>query len=113
MAGNEQRETPPRRRPGLVQRYLMVVGAILAVVVGGAIAMKSKPGKLKRSVDEAMAAYAEAQAAALGVLEDLSLPSTIEEHDWLVAMSYSAKQADGKTFSCFGAYFVTVCSSPK
>jgi hypothetical protein len=29
-----------------------------------------------------------------------------------VAMSYSAKQADGKTFSCVGAYFVTVCSSP-
>src|SRR5215510_4301683 len=97
---------------GAVKRYLIVVGLILVVLVGGAIATKPKAGKLKHGVDEAMAAYAKAKAAAPDALKELSLPAQIEEHDWVVAKSYTAKGQDGAVFSCWGVSFVTVCSSP-
>jgi hypothetical protein len=96
----------------LVKRYFMVLGAILAVVIGGLYATKPKPGELKRGVEEAMSAYAEAQASApAGKLKDISLPQIVEEHDWILARSYSAQQ-DGKSFLCWGVSVVTVCNSP-
>src|SRR5262245_45295724 len=96
----------------LIKRYFMVLGAILAVVIGGLYATKPKPGALKRGVEEAMAAYAKAQASApAGTMKDISLPKVIEEHDWILARSYSAQQ-DGKSFSCWGVSVVTVCNSP-
>jgi hypothetical protein len=96
----------------LVKRYFMVVGAILAVLIGGLWATRPKPGELKRGVEEAMAAYAKAQASApAGTLKDISLPQVIEEHDWILARSYSAQQ-DGKSFSCWGVSVVTVCDTP-
>jgi hypothetical protein len=97
----------------LIKRYFMVVGAILAVLAGGLWATKPKPGELKRGVDEAIAAYTNAQAAApAGTLRDISLPQVVEEHDWILARSYSAEQ-DGKRFSCWGVSVVTVCDTPE
>jgi hypothetical protein len=98
--------------PGVVKRYFIVVGAILAVLVGGAFATKPKPGELKREVEEAMAAYAKAKAVAPIALKELSLPAQMEEHDWILARSYTAKQGDGATFSCWGVSVVTICNSP-
>jgi hypothetical protein len=96
----------------VIKRYLMVVGAILAVVIGGLFVTKPKAGEMQRSVDEAMAAYAEAQAAAPeGTLRDISLPKITGERDWILARSYSAEQ-DGKRFSCWGVSVVTVCDTP-
>jgi hypothetical protein len=97
-----------------VRRYLMVLGAILFVLIGGAIVTKPKPGEMKKEVETAMAAYKKAQAAApAGLVEDISLPSKIsEERDWLLAVSYSAEQLDGKRFACWGAFKVTICNAP-
>jgi hypothetical protein len=97
----------------LIKRYFMVLGAILVVVIGGLYATKPKAGAMKRGVDEAMTAYAEAQAAAPpGMLRDISLPQVVEEHDWILARSYSAEQ-DSKSFSCWGISIVTVCDTPE
>jgi hypothetical protein len=102
----------PRKKDGLVRRYFMVVGAIFAVLIGGAVATKPKPEKMREGVEEAMTAYAAAQAQAPEVLKDISLPSHISrEHDYIVAVSYEAETGDGKKFSCWGAFIVTVCSS--
>jgi hypothetical protein len=107
MTGNQQLE----RSGGWVKRYLIVVGVILAVVIGGLFATKPKAGEMKRSVDEAMLAYKEAQAAAPpGTLRDISLPQIVEERDWILARSYTAEQ-DGKRFSCWGVSVVTVCDA--
>jgi hypothetical protein len=96
----------------LIKRYFMVVGAILAVLIGGLVATKPKAGEVKRSVDEAMTAYREAQAAAPpGALQDISLPQIVDERDWILARSYSAQQ-DGKSFACWGVSVVTVCNTP-
>ena len=102
-----------RRKDSLIKRYLVVVGAILAVLIGGAVATKPKPEKMRAGVEEAMAAYAAAQAQAPEVLKDISLPSHISrEHDYIVAVSYEAETEGGQKFSCWGAFIVTVCNSP-
>lgn len=96
----------------MIKRYLMVVGAILALVIGVLFATKPKAGEMKRSVAEAMSAYAKARAAAPpGTLDDISLPQIVDERDWILARSYSAQQ-DGKRFSCWAVSVVTVCDSP-
>lgn len=96
----------------LIKRYFMVLGVILAVIIGGLYTTKPRAGEIKRSVDEAMVAYKEAQAAAPpGTMRDISLPRIVEEQDWILARSYSAEQ-DGKRFSCWGVSVVTVCKSP-
>ena len=96
----------------LIKRYLMVVGAILAVLAGGLYATKPKAGEMKKGVEEAMAAYARAQAAApAGTMRDISLPTITGEQDWILARSYSAEQ-DGKSFSCWGVSIVTLCDAP-
>jgi hypothetical protein len=98
----------------MFKRYLMVVGFILAVLVGGAFATKPKPGELKREVEDAMAAYAKAKAEAPAALKELSLPvAQMEERDWILARSYTAKQDNGATFSCWGVSLVTVCNTPE
>lgn len=96
----------------MFKRYLMTVGLILGVLIGGAFATKPKPGKLKRQVEEAMAAYAKAKAVAPVELKELSLPAQMDERDWILARSYSAKLEDGATFSCWGVSVVTVCNTP-
>jgi hypothetical protein len=97
----------------LIKRYLIVVGAILVVLLVVALQTKPKPEEMRKGVEEAMAAYADAQAAAPERLKDISLPSHVSrERDYIVAVSYEAATADGKTFSCWGAFIVTVCSSP-
>jgi hypothetical protein len=94
------------------RRYFMVVGAILLVLAAGAFVTKPKPGAMKRGVEEAMAAYASARAAAPVELKELPLPTQIEEHDWILARSYTAKRSDGATFWCWGVSVVTVCDAP-
>ena len=100
------------RESALIKRYLLVVGAILAVLAGALFLTKPKEGEIRRSVDEAMAAYTKAQAAApAGTMREISLPKITGEHDWILARSYSAEQ-DGKSFSCWGVSIVTVCDAP-
>jgi hypothetical protein len=96
----------------MIKPYFMVVGLILAVIVGAGIGTKPKPGEMKKDAEEAMADYDRAQKE-MGLVGDLQLRSQISnERDWLLAVSYTATQADGKTFSCWGAFHVTVCNSP-
>lgn len=100
------------RSGGWVKRYFIVLGVILAVVVGGLFATKPKAGEMKQSVDDAMVAYREAQAAApAGTLKDIALPQIVEERDWILARSYMAEQ-DGKRFACWGVSVLTVCDTP-
>jgi hypothetical protein len=97
----------------MIRRYLVVVGLILAVLVTGGIATKPKPAELKRDVETAMSAYAKARAHLPDDAKDLSLPVHVARtHDYLVATSYEATADDGARFSCVGAFFVTVCTTP-
>lgn len=96
----------------MIKRALLILAFILAGLIGGAIATKPKPGELKASVEEAMSAYAEAQAAApAGTMKELSLPKVIEERDWILGRSYSVEQ-DGKSFACWSVSVLTVCDTP-
>jgi hypothetical protein len=97
----------------LIKRYLTVVGAILSVLLVVAFLTKPKPEEMRKGVEEAMAAYTSAQAAAPEALKDISLPSHItRRHDYIIAASYEAETDDGKTFSCWGVSVVTMCNSP-
>jgi hypothetical protein len=92
--------------PGVVKRYFMIVGAILAVLIGGALATKPKIEEMREGVEEGLADYAKAKGIALPAHE-------AEARDYLLAVSYVAKLADGKTFSCFGVSRLTVCATPE
>jgi hypothetical protein len=101
----------------MIKRYLIVVALILGVLVSLAVAGKPKPGRIKEDVEAAMAGYVQAKLVAPDVvadkLKDVPLPAHFSEvRDYWVAVSYSAKTPDGKTFSCFGAFFVSVCQTP-
>ncbi len=92
----------------MMRRYLAVVGIILAVLVGIAIWQKPRLEDMRNGVETALADYGRDHGA------DGGRPAVakMESHDWIVAVSHMVKLAGGETFSCFGAYHVTVCSSP-
>ena len=92
----------------MMRRYLTVIGAILAVLIGLAIWQKPPPDDMRRSVETELADYGRVHGVA-----DIDLAAgEVGSHDWIVAASHSVKLAGGETFSCFGAYHVTVCQSP-
>ncbi len=92
----------------MMRRYLAVVGIILAVLVGLAIWQKPALEDMRNGVETALADYGREHGA------DGERPpvAAMESHDWVVAVSHVVTLAGGETFSCFGAYHVTVCSSP-
>ena len=94
--------------PQAIRNYALVVGAILSVLVVGAVATKPKLSDMREGVNKGLEAYAVAHLAGETVAARLM---AIEERDWLLAVSYSAKLGE-QTFSCFGAFHVTVCLLP-
>lgn len=92
----------------MMRRYLAVVGIILVVLVGLAIWQKPQLDDMRSGVEMALADYGRAH----GVDGQRPAVAEMESHDWVVAVSHVVKLAGGETFSCFGAYHVTVCQSP-
>lgn len=92
----------------MMRRYLAVVGIILVVLVGLAVWQKPQLEDMRNGVETALADYGREH----GVDGGRPAVATMESHDWVVAVSHVVKLAGGETFSCFGAYHVTVCSSP-
>lgn len=91
-----------------VKRYLAVVGIILVTLVALGVWLKPPLADMREGVDEGLAAYA---AGNLKAGEAAPEVSHVESHDWLVAVSHSAKVGE-KTFSCVGAFKVTICQEP-
>jgi len=92
-------------RPGAVRRYLTVVGIILVVVIAAGVWLKPPVSKLRESIETNLAEDARERAAA----GDTSVVPVIHEsRDWLIAASHTAKAGD-RTYSCVGAFKVTVC----
>lgn len=91
----------------MMRRYITIVGIILAVVVGLAIWQKPPLENMRKSVETALADYQQQHGIVAG-----SPGGKAESHDWIVAASHSVKLESGETFSCFGAYRITVCQSP-
>jgi len=78
------------------------------VLIRLAIWRKPPLDDVRRSVETELADYGRAHDVA-----DIDLAaSEVESHDWIVAASHSLKLAGGETFSCLGAYHVTVRQSP-
>lgn len=102
--------------PGGVKRYLQAVGAILVILVGGLIVTRPEPGELKRAVEEAMSAYAQARSVAPDTVGSTGLSvlaaATWQERDYFVVRSYSARLPDGAMFACWGVSRVSFCSEP-
>jgi hypothetical protein len=90
----------------MVKRYLAVVGVILVVVLGLGFWLKPSLDILHESVDEPLRIYAR-EHPELGAVK----PTDVETHDWIVAVSYSARLGN-VTVSCWGAFKVTVCTGP-
>jgi hypothetical protein len=92
-----------------MKRYLAVVGVILAALVGLGVWLKPPLADMREGVEEGLTAYA---AENLKAGEAMPEVSDVESHDWLIAVSHSAKVGE-KTFYCVGAFKVTVCGHPE
>ncbi len=98
----------------MIRRYLVVVGIILVALVSIGLFTKPKPDDLREAVEESVAAYEKAQATSADVPDNklAQLQTISEAHDYFVALSYSAKLANGVEVFCIGAFKVTYCQSP-
>jgi len=92
----------------VLKRYLTIVGLILVVIVGLGVWLKPPLDKMRVGVDEGLRAYA---AQKLQAGETMPAVSHVASHDWLVAVSHSARVGDD-IFYCFGAFRVTFCQHP-
>jgi hypothetical protein len=98
----------------MIRNYFIIVGVILAVIVGLGLWAKPKPDVLRKAVEDTVAAYEDARLASTEVPDHKLAPveEIKEERDWLVAVSYRARLANGAEFFCIGGYKITFCSSP-
>lgn len=98
----------------MLRRYHVVVGIILVALVSIALMTKPKQDDLREAVEESVAAYQKARAASPDVPDAKPAPlqTIAEAHDYLVALSYSARLANDIEFFCIGAFKVTYCQSP-
>lgn len=93
----------------MLQRYLVVVGIILAVVLGLGVWLKPPLDKMREGVAEGLTEYAKHH---LKPGETMPSVTHAETHDWLIAVSHTARVGD-LSFYCYGAFKVTVCNLPE
>lgn len=98
----------------MIRNYFIIVGVILAVIVSLGIWLKPQPDVLRKAVDDTIVAYEDARLASTDVPDHKLAPvQEVREHnDWLVAVSYRARLANGAEFFCIAGYKITFCSSP-
>lgn len=89
----------------MIRRYLIVVGLILVVVIGLGVWLKPPLSQVREDVEALIADHAHETG-------DAAQPADVESHDWILATSHAAKIGE-RTFSCFGAMKVTVCTGPE
>lgn len=95
-------------RPGFLRRYLTVVSVILVGVIGLGVWLKPSIEQMRLGVGEGLSELARLRSDA----GDTTPPVVQEEsHDWIIAVSHVAKVGE-KTYSCWGAFKVTVCNWP-
>jgi len=92
----------------VMRRYFTVVGIILALLIGLGFWLKPSLQDLRESVDGEVTSYARAKTAAGEIAPAIS---SVESNDFGVFVSHFVRM-DELTFSCVGAYRVTVCASP-
>jgi hypothetical protein len=92
-----------------LKRYLMVVGIILAAVVALGVWLKPPLDRMREGVNAGLTEYARHH---LKPGETMPSVSHTESHDWIVAVSHTARVGD-LSFYCFGAFKVTVCNLPE
>jgi hypothetical protein len=93
----------------VLKRYLMVVGIILAALVGLGVWLKPPLDKMREGVEAGLSAYARNH---LKPGETMPSVTHTQTHDWLVAVSHTARVGD-LTFYCYGAFKVTYCNLPE
>ena len=96
-------------KPGAIRRYFMVVGVILAALVGLGVWLKPPLEKMREGVEQGLTAYTRHH---LKPGQTMPTVTHTESHDWLVAVSHVAHVGD-LTFYCTGAFKVTVCNLPE
>lgn len=93
---------------GFFRRYLLVVGGIFVVLVALGVWLKPPLENMREGVDEGLRAWAAAHSDAG---EPPPAVTHEESHDWIIAASHTARVGE-ETFSCWGAFKVTVCTGP-
>ncbi len=76
------------------------------MLLGLAVWLKPPLDRMGDSVERDLASYGREHDTEGG----RPAVAEIESHDWVVAVSHVMKLADGATFSCFGAFKVTVAT---
>lgn len=92
----------------MMRRYFAIVGIILAVLIGLGFWLKPSLQDLRERVDGDVQSYAQTRMAAG---EGAPAVSSVKSNDWGVFVSHVVRMGE-LTFSCVGAYRVTVCTSP-
>ena len=92
----------------MMRRYFTVVGIILALLIGLGFWLKPSLQDLRESVDGNVLSYTQTRTAAGEIAPAIS---SVESNDFGVFVSHFVRM-DELTFSCVGAYRVTVCASP-
>jgi hypothetical protein len=93
----------------VLKRYLVVVGIILAVVVGLGVWLKPPLDKMREGVEAGLTEYAKNH---LKPGETMPSVTHTDSRDWFVAVSHTAQVGD-LSFYCYGAFKVTVCNLPE
>lgn len=100
-------ERRARERRNGARRLPYLLGAIVAGIVGLGVWLKPPLEAMREGVDEGLRAWA-AEHAEAGAAPALTHE---ESHDWVLAVSHTAQVGEA-TFSCWGAFKVTVCNLP-
>lgn len=92
----------------MLKRYLIIVGIIFAVVVGGGIWLKPSNEKIRESVEAGLTEFVRARTEAGQTLPAVTHQET---KDWVIAASHKAVVGEYEFF-CIGGFKVTYCSLP-
>ncbi len=95
-------------KPKFLKRYLTVLAVIFAAILAVGVWLKPPLEQMRAGVEEGIRAYAKLK---LDAGETVPAVSHSESHDWIIAVSHTAKTGE-TTFFCWGGFKVTVCSLP-
>ncbi len=92
----------------MMRRYFTIVGVILAVLIGLGFWLKPSPQDLRDSVDGNVLSYFRTKEAAGEAAPKIDF---VETNNFGIFVSHVVRAGE-LTFSCHGAYRVTVCAMP-
>ena len=89
-------------------RYLVVVGIIVAAIIGLGVWLKPPADKMRETVEAGLTQFAAQKTSAGEVMPAVTHQET---NDWFIAVSHVAKVGDD-TFFCIGGFKITYCDMP-